>query len=602
MKIKLEPIPLGIIVIGVLFSLYLQFQIPEGTYFSGDAALKSLLAQQLSTGEWRFDLWQPTEAWVRNLWQDGLYPYAPPFVYNVTGRYYITFPFTFPLVTAPFYALFGFRGLYLVPLVATWAIWGTFYLTCKRLKVSVFHTSIALISLIFASHLTLYSAMYWEHSLAVALCFAGMAMLLMLGYPSGLSKPSAVVSGGLIGLSAWFRPEFLSMVATLSAVVIIAALAKSNFLNLFNKFNFKSIHYLAKNKVTFIASMFAAVSLFFVANKLVYGLFLGMHAVEIVEEFSWTRRLAEAWGNFQELSVVGFEYFPIAFFPLLYLLLYGLKRLEAKLNLKIITLGIIGLLIAAAGYLFLTGGAAELKTAIKQYSLPILLAIAWLYVFRKIEVKFNARIGVIYLICVMFTAGACLLLDSGADEIAVGGKQWGPRYLLSLIPLVTWVTIEELNFIKDRSRPLFRYISIFTVVVLLAIGIHKNTYLGTVALQKAHQGVPPATQLLEESPERVIAVSHQYAAQLLEPPLRGKKFFFQAETSNDLVKLSKVLVEQNQDQFIYVCYPYRKCQPPEDSQDNLQFTKGEQRFQIELSNLGQFGKYPIYEASIKQPL
>jgi hypothetical protein len=81
-------------------------------FFSGDAELKALLAKQFSSGQFRFDLNLPVEQWVRNLWQNGLYPFQERFVYNRFGQYYITFPFTFPLVTAPFQALFGYRGLY----------------------------------------------------------------------------------------------------------------------------------------------------------------------------------------------------------------------------------------------------------------------------------------------------------------------------------------------------------------------------------------------------------------------------------------------------------------------------------------------------------
>ena len=44
----------GIILAGVLFSLYLLCQVPDGVYFSGDGGLKALLAQQLGAGIFRF--------------------------------------------------------------------------------------------------------------------------------------------------------------------------------------------------------------------------------------------------------------------------------------------------------------------------------------------------------------------------------------------------------------------------------------------------------------------------------------------------------------------------------------------------------------------
>ncbi|MGL5804557.1 MAG: LA_3751/LA_3752 family putative glycosyltransferase, partial [Xenococcaceae cyanobacterium] len=74
MKLSKYPLSLSIILVGILFSLYLQWQIPDGVYFSGDAGLKALLAQQLSSGIFRFDLLPPAQEWVRQLWDNGLYP------------------------------------------------------------------------------------------------------------------------------------------------------------------------------------------------------------------------------------------------------------------------------------------------------------------------------------------------------------------------------------------------------------------------------------------------------------------------------------------------------------------------------------------------
>ena len=51
----------------------------------------------------------------------------------------------------------------------------------------------------------------------------------------------------------------------------------------------------------FIFSMYATVGAFFISNKLIYGHFLGIHALQIVEEFSLARRLTEAWESFLEI-------------------------------------------------------------------------------------------------------------------------------------------------------------------------------------------------------------------------------------------------------------------------------------------------------------
>lgn len=100
-------LPLMIILVGVLYSLYLQLQISDEVFFSGDAGLKLLLTKQFASGKFQIDLDLPVESWVGNLWANGLYPFEPPFAFNLNNRYYIQYHFIYPLINAPFYALLG---------------------------------------------------------------------------------------------------------------------------------------------------------------------------------------------------------------------------------------------------------------------------------------------------------------------------------------------------------------------------------------------------------------------------------------------------------------------------------------------------------------
>jgi hypothetical protein len=525
MKLKSFYLPLSIILAGILFSIFLQWQVPDGVYFSGDAGLKALLAKQLGDGIFRFDLVPPSESWIQNLWARGLYPYGEPFVYKVAGKHYITFPFTFPLVTAPFKALFGYRGLYIIPLVSTWIIWFIFYWLCLRLKFNHFYISLALIALIFASPLTIYSAMYWEHTLAVALAFAGGAILLASKNSSGLSVKNAAISGVLVGLSVWFRPEFLCWVAISIGLVYFASLSQIKALD--------KIAFLSKNKTIFAVSAIAIVALFFLCNKLIYNHPLGIHAIQVVEKVSPTQKLKDGLKSFQEMSKAFFLYFPLAFFLLIYPLLVFLKNREIKLNIK------------------------------------LLLA---------------------YCICLLFTIGVALIVPPGTAGLIPGGKQWGVRFLLILIPIVALVAVKELSSFKETTRPIFKYIGISFISLLLLLGIYKNTFEATVFLQKSHQGILPAIEFVKKSPNKIIAISHQFVAQAIAPSLTQDKVFFGVENQKDLERLGKTLLEQDRQNFLYICYPHRPCKVPEEINNR--------DFIIQLSNLGTFGKYPIYEGVI----
>ncbi|MEO0825587.1 MAG: hypothetical protein AAFY67_07985 [Cyanobacteria bacterium J06642_9] len=85
-------IPAIVLGLGVLLTLLLQFYSRDGVLFSGDGGLKALLAQQWAAGVWRFDLHIPIEPWIERLWQQDLYPFTPPYVYDQGDRFFITFP------------------------------------------------------------------------------------------------------------------------------------------------------------------------------------------------------------------------------------------------------------------------------------------------------------------------------------------------------------------------------------------------------------------------------------------------------------------------------------------------------------------------------
>lgn len=307
---KNDKFPLLVILIGVLFSLFLQWHIQDEIFFSGDGGLKALLAKQFSTGNFHFDLQLPVESWVRELWNQGLYPFEPPFAYKIFGLYYITFPFTFPIITAPFYAVFGFRGLYIVPLLATWSLWFGFYGVCRHFKLGSIITSIAIATLIFASPLTMYSSMYWEHTLAISLAFNGLAILLVRGASEKFLARDAVLSGVLIGLSIWFREELLCLAGIISLLVAASW-----------KVNLEQLTLVAKRKAVFLLSLILTIALFFILNLIIYNHPLGIHSIQLVEKFSLVDRFFKAYGIFSKITEELFTYFPTIYICIIYVAL-----------------------------------------------------------------------------------------------------------------------------------------------------------------------------------------------------------------------------------------------------------------------------------------
>jgi hypothetical protein len=258
-----------------------------------------------------------------------------------------------------------------------------------------------------------------------------------------------------------------------------------------------------------------------------------MHSVQIVEKFSLFDRLSEGLNNFKEMGRDLFYYLPIAFFTILYL----------------------------------------------PFSLVL-----------KQRIKLTITMKIVYIICFFFIVAVALMVPPGA-----GGKQWGPRFLLVLIPLISLIAIIELKFIRRIAKFGIRYIGLAIFCVLFLIGVYINTYQGTDFISDNYKKISPAIQFLRSRPETVVAMSHQYVAQVLEAGVKNKVFFL-AKDTQDLKSLGAALIAQGKQKFIYICYPYRPCEIPKERPEELKFSLKYQAFTIKLSSLGEFGIYPTYEA------
>jgi hypothetical protein len=133
----------------------------------------------------------------------------------------------------------------------------------------------------------------------------------------------------------------------------------------------------------------------------------------------------------------------------------------------------------------------------------------------------------------------------------------------------------------------------------MARGIDKNIFQATISLETNNQKTLPAIEFIRQNSNQIIAISNQYAAQALESSLINNKILFKVENTRQLIKLSQILIEQGQENITYICYPHQPCNVIKAKPEDLKFTQSDRNYQIIISNLGTFGKYPIYEMKIK---
>lgn len=257
---------LFVLLAGIVATLALQIVVPSvEVFWSGDGGLKNLQAKQFSHGVMHVDLQMTDKDWVRALWDDGLHPGEfGNYVYKIDGKYFSVFPYTFPLVSAPFYALFGVRGYYIIPLVAMWAVWITIYLAMRRACIEPWMSALLMASLIFAMPITLYAATFWEHTLGLSLALAGIVYTLRYD-DTEPGKLGPMLAGGALGLAVWFRPETLALLAILLPAAFIWRRRALSFRGWF-LFSFAAV---------------CVAVLYFLLNTWIYGHPLGTHGIQM---------------------------------------------------------------------------------------------------------------------------------------------------------------------------------------------------------------------------------------------------------------------------------------------------------------------------------
>ena len=530
-----------ILALGIGLSLWLQVHSRDGVFFSSDAGLKALLAQQFSTGQFQTSLDIPQPAWVQTLWRQGLYPFAPPYAYEQQGNYFIRFLFTFPAITAPFYALMGYHGLYVVPLVSLWVTWWRLCVVCRIWRVDSPFIALSLGLVIFASPLTLYGAIYWEHTLAVALAFWGLSGLLYHALPDDsnqrISLNEGLVNGMCIGLSVWFRPEFLCLVAILAAITVASRVPQLP----------KPLRIVIPRGLTlglvvaFNGAMVMTVLGFFGANLVTYGHPLGIYAAH--DPLSVGQQMAQTTGNYGHMVVSLLRYFPAILLGL------GLPWwLGGRARAASIGVGVMGVLFAIAVPL-IAPSAADTQ-------------------------QWGPRF---YLILVPMVG---LMVAAGLQNLwSIKPKRWG---LLGVLAIVMAMGIH-------------------TNLVNGGLHVYRDNQTNSTSLPSIHEPVAPALTALATYDERWVAMSHQAVAQQLWPSIRLKTFF-RTETDAQVAQLAAELVNQSESTFLYICYPDAPCEIPSQGTITSKLPGGNNDatdMRISFQPLGTFGQYPFYRGLIQ---
>ena len=456
---------------GIVWTLVLVGTIPDEVFFSGDGGLKNLLVKQYARGQWEPGLRLEATAWVADIWRRGFYPFAPPFVYRLEGVRFAAFPPFFPALTVPFYRCLGTRGLYVIPLLSVWIVWIRFLLVCRCLKLEPIAVNLGLLALIFASHLSLYAAMFWEHTLVVALVFCGISELFCtdrVAHP----RLRLLLAGSSMGLAVWLRAECIFLVGATLLLWLAPALR----------------HGKIERWIWLTTGSALTLLVLALVNQIIYGDPLGVYSIRTAEYVAQAPRLDHARSLAPELFEALLIYAPATAFAL------------------------------AAGA----------------------LGLAWKPLRR------DSCSTLLIALCFVFLLGVALVVPNA------GGKQWGPRYLLPMLPLVSLLVATSLHVLLRRAPRWASRAAIAVLAGILAYGIDVNVRGGSRSLAKDYgQRIAPALEFLRKSEAGVVVVSEQWQALELAAAFEMHRFFWLKRASR-LERLVDALERHDRSDFLWV--------------------------------------------------
>ncbi len=471
----------------------IQAQLPHDVFWSNDGGEKIVQVKSLIQNGW-FD---PEISYDEkfSLEPEGSFEFAPFYpghARNINGRLLPVVPIYFPLLSVPFYKTLGHAGLYILPVLCSLL---TIYFTCVICNDLLGRRPLLLVvfTIAFGSPIFFYSLTFWEHTLAMSLCMSAIFLIY---------KASKKVSGGGWTLAA--AGMALSAGTSLRGELYIVICAIFVGLVAHRQLRARSFF--------FAAGVLGGLLPFVLANNYLYGSLTGFQ-VQIKQIFSSanesgvTANLLKRWDVFSYLILsyvtnlkISIPFFIVGFLPVLYW--SRLKAWTSRHSTMLLfwfSCVLVTSIVVFTHLFFLKDPIISSLNMLGLFAVLPILPFAFIAPKKKDATGKTSFLWFLFVVGMMSLAGFCVGLPSR------GGLQWGPRYTLTIIPVLAILSVMGFETLREKlGSENFRNIFTMLFTLLIISGICIQGYGISVLVEKKMVSKENISRIEEMNPEVII--------------------------------------------------------------------------------------------------
>jgi len=561
----------GAIVIALFFVVMQAFALPPDGFMSGDQGSKYLQTRAFAE---HGPLNPSIDVRSRDIDPD--FKHQEPKLKNRRGRLVSEFMWLMPLLGSPFLALFGLRGLYVIPALSALAVFFCASRLARRKDDPTGALTAFLVLLV--TPIAVYGLELWEHAPAAA-CVMVIAVLLLPTDDPGRDR-AQLFAAGVVSIAAFlFREE---AAVALPALFLGRSLARAQVPGRMTTFIVEGVWC----SLGVIAGLIASAPM----NQLMYGAPLPMHLTQ------------DAWEYAKNVSYLGVRRDIVTqlFMPMDYPWVYAValvagvaaalfawrhKRPDTRRDVPLAVVHTAVIVMLGLGVAFplwrLASGsriheAYNVQSAAHGWAfVPALLYLPW--VTDEGRTPHARYLIVSAVLAILFTS---LVVPSTA------GAQWSPRFYLQIAPLlalpaieIAWVPSAPRRRGLEASAVWGGWAALVAAIVMLATGI---VYLRTAKIRFA--GVTHALARLTGDGE--VVISNVFWVPEVTATLAQERRFLFSWTATDVPALAALAVGAGFDRFALVTYAAQTHQTAPDAIDvpgaPCRFVRGQRQFVLEI--------------------